>query len=197
MSTSKSQRATTKRSVPAKTASPSPREPASRAPRGELPSLPTGLASLTLRALGGPNGNGAARPLASFGRQELHRLQQLAEFLDSARRGTAMNLKALAETRRALMTAGPGHASRLPTLGQDLATGRLVLRLLGTEDPQKVKELVEGVRALHERLAAGKPLTDTQAAFLNSILKPFLYRLAHANDRRRAESDARRHVLRV
>src|SRR5437879_508124 len=53
---------------------------------GDPPPIPTGLASLALRALGGPNGNGASKPIR-VEEQDLYRLERLTDFLDSAVRG--------------------------------------------------------------------------------------------------------------
>lgn len=165
----------------------------------DLPSIPTGLASLTLRALGGPNTNGGAQPIGPLTEQDLYRLEQLELFLASADRGTK-GLRDLAASRAALAaTPARGRRARYPTMSQDVATGELVKALLRTEDGAKVTELLTGLRDLRERLTQ-EPEADLpppHRVYLDKYLKPFLYRLSRAEDRRRYESSPGRHVLRA
>lgn len=163
----------------------------------DLPSIPTGLASLALRALGGPNANGGARPLPDrFDEQDLYRLEQVRWLLDSARRGS-QGLRGLAESRKALAaTASRSRRPRYPTMSQDVATARLVKQLLGTEDAGPVISLAEGIASLLDTVRAGSKPTKADRQYIDSALKPFLYRLAHAEDPRH-ESVPGRHVLRA
>lgn len=166
-------------------------------PGRDLPSVPTGLASLALRALGGPNGNGAGRPIGPLGRQDMYRLRELQRFLASAARGTKP-LRAHAESRQALAaTPQAGRGARYPTMSQDRAAARLVQNLLRSNDPAAVEELANRFDVLLQDLGTGaNQLAPTTLSFLNNQLKPFLYRLARADDRRRYQRGANRRILR-
>ena len=180
------------------THSPSPSSNRRQRARGsvagrDLPAIPTGLATLTLRALGGPNKTTSSIRLED---QDLYRLEQVKEFLDSASRGS-QGLQGLAASRKALV-ASPGNrrSARYPTMSQDVATGKLVKELLGVDSASVVVTLAKGMGPLLKRMRSGAEPTANERDYIDGHLKPFLYRLAQAEDHR-YDSVPGRHILRA